>query len=87
MPGIAEQAYAVAHDARHGLDDDEGQVERYRHNIYCRQFLYGVRVVVMVVAVMFVLVPVVFVFMEVLMMMLMTMVVLVFHFSVFFSFV
>ena len=48
MTCVGEQADAVAHEACDGLDDDEKQVERYRYNIYCRQLLYRVRVMVVV---------------------------------------
>ena len=36
----------MAYEARDGLDDDEGQVERYCYNIYSRELLYCMRVVV-----------------------------------------
>ena len=51
VAGIGEQTEGVADEARDGLDDDEGQVQRHRYYINSRQFFYRVRVVVMMVAV------------------------------------
>lgn len=52
MSGIREQAHTVPDKASNGLDDDEGQVERYGNNIYCREVLNGVRMMVMTMVVM-----------------------------------
>jgi len=42
---VGEQAQTVADEARDGLDDDEEQVERDGDDIDGRQFLYRVRMV------------------------------------------
>ena len=75
VAGIGKEAEGVADEARNGFDDDEEQVERDGDDIDGGQFLYSMRVVVMVVAV------VVFVFVVVIMVLLETvfMVVVVFH--------
>jgi uncharacterized membrane protein len=67
VAGVGEQAQAVADEARDGLDDDEEQVERDGDDIDGRQFLYRVRMVMVVqpvVVFVFVVVVVIMVLLE-----------------------
>lgn len=89
MPCVGEQAEGVAHEARNSLDDDEGQVQRYRHYIDSRQFLYRMRVVVMVETMVVVVLMVVMMLMVTMLvfMVVVVMMVFVFHISIVFLFV
>jgi uncharacterized membrane protein len=77
VTGVGEQPDGVADEARNGFDDDKEQVERDGDDIDGRQFLYRVRVVMVVQPV----VVFVFMFVVVIMVLLETvfMVVVVFH--------
>jgi hypothetical protein len=51
VASVGEQADGVTDNTGDGLNDDEEEVEGYGHNIYGRELLYRVAVVVVMVTV------------------------------------